>query len=63
MILSQLISELQKLQALHGDLPVTISPNEHGDHDVVEDATLKDDLYFDNQSEVFHHNGPHIHLS
>lgn len=63
MTISSLISELQKLQALHGDLPVTIAAQDGGDHDVVRDVDPTDDLYFDHLSEVFANNGPHIHLS
>lgn len=63
MKVSKLIEELQNLQTIHGDLTVTSYGGDGGDHDAIQDASLKDDLYFDHQSEVFHNNGPHIHLS
>lgn len=63
MIISQLITELQKLQALHGDLQVTISGQDGGDHDVIRDVEPTDDLHYDHNGEVFAKNGPHIHLS
>jgi hypothetical protein len=60
MKISQLITELQKLQAEHGDLPVTTSGST-GDHDETSGAHLDDGTFFD---ETYgRHKGPHIHLS
>lgn len=60
MKLSQLITELQKLQSLHGDLPVTVSGST-GDHDEPSVAALAQGTFFD---EAFgREKGPHIHLS
>lgn len=67
MTISQLITELQKLQALHGDLPVTYdyacgNEGAFSDEVVIHYVTLSDEPYLsdpvgDDMS------GPHIHLS
>ncbi len=61
MILSQLISELQKLQALHGDLPVT-REDEEGERQTIRNLSASDSWFF-NWSKVKREKGPHIHLS
>lgn len=60
MTISSLISELQKLQALHGDLPVTVPESQGEDHSVIISPDLMDEFYW-----IFsqRHKGPHIHLS
>lgn len=63
MKISSLITELQKLQALHGDLPVTFPDGEHGDHEVVSRAEKADDRFYASSGDLFWNNGPHIHLS
>ena len=59
MTISSLIAELQKLQALHGDLPVT---NMRTGHVTLTEAEHRNCQFLDEDSNEFQH-GPHIHLS
>lgn len=59
MTISQLITELQKLQALHGDLPVTLPEQDGGDHGTFESLELQTETFYD----LGKCSGPHIHLS
>lgn len=65
MTISTLIAELQKLQALHGDLPVTIPFGVHAVEEFdrqLADVTLNDSEYSpDYKSDDVH--APHVHLS
>jgi hypothetical protein len=62
MTISQLITELQKLQAEHGDLPVTASWGEHGDHYEISEGVASFEPYDKVGSEIGYENA-HIHLS
>ncbi len=63
MKISSLIAELQKLQALHGDLPVTYKNWDDFQSEpppiLVEQVEPERGKYVSNQP----HTGPHIHLS
>lgn len=60
MTITQLITELQKLQALHGDLPVT-RRCEGDDHEEVSTAELSNDSFYTDEYEPTKES--HIHLS
>lgn len=54
MTITQLIAELQKLHALHGDLPVAVADNEGhpNSHDIT--AEIRDDrLWFRDDNNMF----------
>jgi hypothetical protein len=67
MTITQLITELQKLQAEHGDLPVTVeystgSDGGWGDEVLIHNANLSIEPYLSGPvgDDL---DGPHIHLS
>lgn len=68
MTISTLIAELQKLQALHGDLPVTYAHRDDAcraptEHIKVDDVYFHEDGKYDDGFCGDTLTGPHIHLS